>query len=162
MTTFSHDALYCAGRLIGCYTYMAMCSDGDAIHVKIGLSQEPHKRALTLFHNSPLVIEVMALVDLPSRPVAQKLERELHRAFKAHRTNGEWFIFTAADKPEFNRIQREVLAKFSSPSRVLRWTKINVRQLAINAMQRMKHAQHRWRTGGQAYRDVIASQRQTR
>jgi hypothetical protein len=157
MGIIDFDPLYFGGRLIGCYTYMMLCEDGDNVHIKIGMSQEPQKRALTIYNNSPLIIEWMALVDMQSRERALNLERALHHALAKWRTNGEWFKFPRADKAEFNRLQQEALQKYQSPSRRLRWGKINVRRLAKQALLRQKNAQHKWKTSGQAYRDAVGS-----
>ncbi len=155
-----NNPLVVNGRIAGCYVYMALCQDGADIHIKIGLSQEPAKRVLALFHNNPLLIECLAVVDLPSRRIARRLERDLHEAMKKWRTCGEWFCFSLADRAEFNRLQKASLAKYASGSRPLRWTKMNVPQLAIESLKRRWRYQQKWASSGAAYRDAIASSRQ--
>lgn len=152
-----YDPLVFGGNLIGCYVYMAMCADGDQIHIKIGMSQDPQKRIVALANNSPLVIECLAIVSLQSRQRAAKLERDLHDALAKWRTNGEWFKFSTSDKAEFNRLQGTALDKYQSPSRKLKWAKLNVREIMKSARARQRYAQSIWGTRGKSYRDAVSS-----
>lgn len=151
----SQDHFYSEGRLVLCYVYLLLCGDEKTVHIKVGVSQEPIKRALALRNTSPLSIDVMATVDLPSREMALNLEQALHHALDEWRTNGEWFSFAVDDKPRFNAITRAILSRYESPSRALSWTKMNLKELASQAHQRRGRARHRWKTSGLAYRDAV-------
>lgn len=154
MALTASDPFYSEGRLILCYVYLLLCADDD-IHIKIGMSQEPLKRALALRNNCPLPLNTMAVVDLQSRRMALGLERDLHKALANWRTNGEWFKFSLEDKQKFNELTQNALKKYSSKSRLLKWTKINLKELASQATQRKKLAQKRWKRGSRSYRDAV-------
>lgn len=56
--------------------------------VKIGVSLQPLGRLAALQAGSPISLEVIWRIGCPN---ARKLERALHRRYKAHRAHGEWF-----------------------------------------------------------------------
>jgi hypothetical protein len=157
MTVVATSQFNSDGRMTGCYVYMLMCADSEHIHIKVGLSQDPLARALALRNGNPLEPETMAYVELPSRYSAMRLERELHEALAKWRTVGEWFRFVEDDKSAFNVAWKSVFEKFSSPSRKLEWTKINVPELVKQAEARSVLAKKRFRRCGPAYRDAVAA-----
>lgn len=83
----------------GWFLYAAFCDTGtDQGLVKIGISRTPLKRAVALMHGSPFRINALLWTMAGKRPVAQRLEARLKRAFQDRNTRGEWFQFNFADK----------------------------------------------------------------
>ena len=58
--------------------------------VKIGTSEQPHKRVCNIQTSSPVLIEAVAMFH-----GGRRVERALHRAFAGSRERGEWFNLRA-------------------------------------------------------------------
>lgn len=59
-------------------------------NLKIGISKDPISRARDITNASGLVVECIAYWKLDN--VARSIEAQLHRTFKKHRIQGEWFL----------------------------------------------------------------------
>ena len=59
-------------------------------HLKIGISVNPEKRVRELSTGSALKLNLYSEV-MPLNISASEMESKLHRQFKEHRCNGEWF-----------------------------------------------------------------------
>jgi hypothetical protein len=128
--TISRTPLYRNnGRLRGTYVYLVLCQEQKSIFVKIGVADEPIKRLRGLATGCPLDPEILAYVELPSRPVAFQVERGLHRELLPWRIRGEWFKFDPRDRAAFNERLREVLVPWNKPSQPMKWTKLNAGEL---------------------------------
>lgn len=114
------------GRLRGAYVYLLLCREGDAIFAKAGRAQDPISRARDLLVGCPLAPGVLAVAELPSRPLALRAENALHRALERWHARGEWYRFGQADRAAFNDAWRAALAEFASPSWPIRWTKLSM------------------------------------
>ena len=71
-------------------TYVYAITAGDE-YVKIGLSDEPAKRAWAMQTHNPLRLEISLLLAFRSREYAREIEARLHVALRSHRVRGEWF-----------------------------------------------------------------------
>lgn len=105
---------------------MLMCENGDGIHIKIGLADNPIQRLRGLITGCPLVPGLLSYVELPSRLKALNFEQELHCALEQWRRFGEWFLFQYSDKSEFNRIIQDTAKHFASPSWPIAWKKLDL------------------------------------
>lgn len=76
--------------------YAARASDG---RVKIGISRSLATRVADLRGSAGLPIQMLGAL-----PPAARLERQIHKLLKAHRTGGEWF----APCPEVDEVARAV------------------------------------------------------
>lgn len=141
------------GRIRGAYVYLLLCESENKIHVKAGRSIDPIKRLDALLTGCPLIPGILAVCELPTRAQCADAELALHTAFDAWHTRGEWFCFAPADKGGFNFAWRIALAKFETSMWRPRWTKINVQSLLAQARKRRDFSQHKFSTGGAAFRD---------
>jgi hypothetical protein len=141
------------GRIIGSSVYMVICGDSKCIRIKIGFSDRPLKRLQAILVSCPFQPEVFATINLPSRYLANRLEKALHVELKKWRSHGEWFEFEQGDKRAFNDSCRLVLADFSSSSWKLKWRKINVPEFIASRRKRSAYVQSLRAKRGKAYRD---------
>ena len=75
------------------FVYMiAVCGDGTLrAPVKVGISDQPAKRFVSLKQSCPYRLEVVAVFCLPSRSCAAQIEKQFHATAAAQRRKGEWF-----------------------------------------------------------------------
>jgi Meiotically Up-regulated Gene 113 (MUG113) protein len=66
--------------------FVYFISDGD--HVKIGVSANPEKRLATLQTASSQKLWIVCKVE-----GTFEYERQFHERFRAHRVQGEWFLY---------------------------------------------------------------------
>jgi hypothetical protein len=59
-------------------------------NLKIGISKDPISRARDITNASGLVVECIAYWKLDR--IARQIEQHLHKTFKRHRLQGEWFL----------------------------------------------------------------------
>lgn len=64
---------------------------------KIGVSHHPNARLVSVQTGSHKKLEVVSAVAMPSRGLAEALERELHDHFGDLRLSGEWFDVSPID-----------------------------------------------------------------
>jgi hypothetical protein len=143
------------GRLIGCYVYMLLCSDGGPIYVKIGISQAPTDRLNQLRTSCPVRPQVLAVAETFSRKEARRIENGLHQIYDGWRHRGEWFLISAEDKPEFNRRWREVFTRHSRRDWPLAWEQISVKAIDRLAQQRQAFFRKRMRRRGASYKAFV-------
>lgn len=70
-------------------SYVYAISDGT--NVKIGKSNNPHKRRDSLQTSNSKVLYVIATFNCTNQIEAFKLEKKLHSKFSKYRLNREWF-----------------------------------------------------------------------
>lgn len=97
----------------GCYVYIIMPVDGDG-PCKVGISEDPDKRAATLNTGSPLKLMVAELYWCASRQEAADLERKFHESHDSNRLHGEWFElgFDQANYWLFRNTMQEVFGPY--------------------------------------------------
>lgn len=61
---------------------------------KVGIARDIEKRVAQLQTGNPAQLEVAWSVEIPSRPLAINIEREVHRALAQFHVSGEWFKCT--------------------------------------------------------------------
>lgn len=61
--------------------------------VKIGVAKNPSKRLCEIQVGNPHELSLVGSLPCASNKHARKLERFLHRSFRAHRVRGEWFLY---------------------------------------------------------------------
>lgn len=128
-----------SGRIDGSYVYMLLCSEGDAIYIKIGMTCTPTKRLYALVNNCPLKPEIFATANVYSRKMAYAVERALHRKMRHWRQHGEWFRLTPAERAEFNQGWKDVFAKFAKPHWPMYWVQTEVAPVMRRAKLRQRH-----------------------
>ena len=124
------------GRIVGSYVYFLLCEDEDNIFVKIGFSDNPILRLSDLRTSCAIEPGCMAYVHLQSRKKATSLERDLHKAYKKWRSNGEWFKFKKTEKRAFNDTWKSVFQDHATKCWALWWTKINAKELTAQNKKR--------------------------
>lgn len=70
-------------------SYIYAISDGN--NIKIGKSNNPHKRIDSLQTSNSNPLYIVATLNCTSQTQAFRLEKKLHRVFSKHRLKGEWF-----------------------------------------------------------------------
>lgn len=141
------------GRMSGSFCYMILCEVSGFIYIKIGHSSDPFRRLTEIRTGCPLEPKICAYCHVFSKDMAVSIERELHAELKAWRSRGEWFVFPAVDKEQFNTGWKKVFARHAAKSWPLRWQKASARQLQRLSNQRRAWAQNRFRERGFAYQD---------
>lgn len=136
MSVYSADLFTAEGRLRGSYVYMLLCQDLEAIYIKVGRSASPLARLNDLRTSCPIAPEIIAIVEVSTRKRAGELELALHAAFDQWRTNGEWFRFSAEERPQFNDAWKPILQRFSHSSRKLSWQKYSVPAIINSSRER--------------------------
>lgn len=141
------------GRLRGHYVYMVLCCESGPIFIKIGHSKSPFQRLNDLRVGCPLVPRILAVLELPGRHLAKRMEGDLHRALMPWRRHGEWFAFEHSDKIQFNQQVARVVGTYRTPCRILRWHRFSVPKLIADGQRRMRALQSRHAKSSLAYRD---------
>lgn len=72
------------------YVYLWVCSAPGGTYVKIGVTNDPDRRAREFRTNSPFRAQGHHICQVPSRKDALTLEALLLRTFRAYRQHGEW------------------------------------------------------------------------
>lgn len=111
---------------------MLLCQDSASgpIDVKIGMSEDPFRRAARLSAEADLKPRQLAYCKLPSRELARQAEMFLHRAYAPWHKRGEWFTVAAADKAEYNRRWLAVFALLQQDQGyLLQWTRVSMQPL---------------------------------
>lgn len=72
------------------YVYLWACAIPGGMHVKVGMTNNPDRRAAEFRTNSPFRATRHLICQCPSRDVAGRLEQAILAAFKAWRVRGEW------------------------------------------------------------------------
>lgn len=126
------------GRLPGSYVYFLCCAadSKDFVYIKVGISDRPTHRLYALVNGCGLRPLTFGTVNVRSRRIAQKIETDLHRAYAAWRTGGEWYRFSKDDKVRFAQIRKAVLAPHEHPG----WP---LPVIVSGVMAVMKNARHR-------------------
>jgi len=144
------------GRIRGCYVYMLFCGDGTGdLFVKVGMTANPEQRLEALRTAVPIPTEMFAVVEVPSRKLALRLERALHEAFEQWASRGEWFRLTLDDKPTFKAAWQEVFRLHQRPSWELKWTYMNMERYEAARAQRRNYWRFKFSRFGAAYRDYL-------
>jgi hypothetical protein len=84
------------------YVYVIRCHE----YVKIGTTNDTHKRFKDFKTSSPFHIDLICLIEFDSKAEGFEAEGHLQYMFKKHRVSGEWFF----DVPE---ILKYIEAKYS-------------------------------------------------
>lgn len=84
------------------YVYIVSCANVDFI--KIGITNDPQRRLTELQANSPYVVSMALLIECMDSLAAQQTEKLLHELMRNSRSNGEWFLATAASAIHFARM----------------------------------------------------------
>lgn len=92
----------------GCCLYLAKMGN----MVKVGITNDPHRRFATLQTGLPEPLECRYLVFTPSRARALELEKKVHRRLASRRAMGEWFRID--DEDAVVAIQRAVWGRRKS------------------------------------------------
>lgn len=134
---------------------MLLCQDEPAspIYVKIGLSDSPLKRMQSLRNGCPVTPKRFAICAVPSRLIAQRVERSLLTEFSPWTSHGEWFKFDKAEKQDFNVAWQRGFANIRLGSWALEWTHFAVEELIKQWAKSQKIYQSKWRRRGVAYQD---------
>lgn len=93
------------------YVLVANNFDGTQFY-KIGVSTDLMSRIASVQTGCPIPISHVMHLPIPQGILSTKVERHLHRRFKAFGTSGEWFRFDMskrADQEEFERGCQEVV-----------------------------------------------------
>lgn len=72
------------------YVYLWVCSAPGGTYVKIGVTNDPDRRAGEFRTNSPFRASGHYICQCPDRAAALGLERLLLHTFRAYRQQGEW------------------------------------------------------------------------
>lgn len=75
------------------FLYVAVCTIGESVMVKVGVSDHPERRFFSLQTHCPLPIQSLYVSEMRDRATAFAAEHEAHRRLSAYRTRGEWFQF---------------------------------------------------------------------
>ena len=90
-------------------------------YYKIGVSNNPEKRLNSVQTGCPFRIELINVYEETKQWPAYRLEHELHIAFRAYNTYGEWFKFTDSEyellKDEIAHILSTTQKKYYSSSK---------------------------------------------
>lgn len=153
MSVHSIQAFNVDGRLRGSYVYMLMCQDAETIYIKVGRSVSPLQRLSHLRTACPVAPEIMAIMEVSTQGRAGQIELALHTALSKWRTNGEWFRFQIADRPQFNAAWRSVIDQYSDSTRRLFWQKISVPEIVKAGRRASQYLKFQFARRGKAYRD---------
>lgn len=126
------------GRIDGSYVYMLLCSDGGPIYVKVGISDVPTSRLMTLVNGSPVTAQIFAHANVYSRKLARVVEVALHRKMAKWRQQGEWFRLEQSDRDEFNGYWKEIFATHSKPHWPIKWVQTEVGPIVAAARLRQR------------------------
>lgn len=75
-----------------CFIYVM----DNGLHRKVGISKHPKKRVKSLSTGSSRPITLI-YAEIFTKKKCLKIERSVHRTFKHHRTNGEWFDVSGSE-----------------------------------------------------------------
>lgn len=81
----------------GWMVYVMLTETGDVGHFKIGITIKLERRVRSIQTGCPFELKGVLFVGVAGRSQAARIERALHDALAAFRTNGEWFVFTLTD-----------------------------------------------------------------
>lgn len=72
------------------YVYLWVCAAPGGTYVKVGVTNDPDRRAQQFRTNSPFRAQAHYICQVPDRKTAFGLERQILRTFRAYRQQGEW------------------------------------------------------------------------
>lgn len=124
MRAVRHDALNRLGWVV--YVMVAP-SDGAAVYLKIGVTQDLPKRVGAVQTGCPIQIDELLYHKALTRESALAIERAMHAELLAYRTSGEWFRFLLDDpqhKREFNGALKIATARH--PDTTWKWNRVRV------------------------------------
>lgn len=109
-----------------CYIYVMAASRDDGLSepVKVGISANPASRLSSINTAAPFRVALHRVFRMPSREMAQALERKFHELNADKRLNGEWFHMVPDDAVQslafgFTFAYIEVMR--SPPERIQEW-----------------------------------------
>jgi hypothetical protein len=76
--------------MMACFVYIVAPVGRDS-PCKVGISDDPHKRAASLSTGSPVPLRVAEVYSFSTRSAAASMEQQFHASYSAWRLNGEWF-----------------------------------------------------------------------
>lgn len=143
------------GRHVGGYVYLLLCRDEEKIYIKVGNTAHPERRFGALRCGCPVTPRSFSVIPLPSKELAERLEKAIHTELDRWRVAGEWFCLQASDKTEFNARLQKVLSEKSMPSWPLLLQKMSATALIKMAANRQAYWRHRYKKFGSAFRDFL-------
>ncbi len=153
MTAQKYEACEFDGRIVGGYCYLLLCREETKIFIKIGRTIDPYVRYRSLRSNCALTPISFSVIPLPSNEIAKRLEPRLLKAFEKWRNKGEWFAFSATDKPEFNAILAATLRDHAPRGWPMRVNKVPIGEIEKQAAFAKYNTQKRYATSSKAFRD---------
>jgi len=79
------------------YVYLWVCPIPGSTRIKVGMTNNPHRRWAEFRTNSPVTAQLNLVCQCPSRSKARELELAILGKYAANRVRGEW-IHARADK----------------------------------------------------------------
>lgn len=157
MRVTTAQAFHPNGRIRGSYVYMLMCQTQEAIHIKVGISDDPLARLRSLRADCQIEPGILAIAELPNRRMALNFEQELRCVLARWRNSGEWLQFESADKADFNASIQSAAVHFSKPAWPIRWQKLSVPALIAEGRWRQAFIRFRSKRRASTLRDHNAS-----
>lgn len=143
------------GRLVGSYVYFLCCASDmkDTVYIKIGVSDSPTKRLLSLTNGCALRPLTFGVCNVRSKFVAFKIETQLHQELHAFRQQGEWFKFAMQDKPYFSETRDSILRTYRCGAWPMNISVTGVMPVVKDARRKALYACRLVKKKGDAYRD---------
>jgi hypothetical protein len=143
------------GWQAGSYLYFLCCAGDskDVVYIKIGISDQPTRRLYALANGCALRPLTFGVCHIYSRKMALKMEREMHRTFKAWRMQGEWYRFTVMEKTMFATMREEILKPYRSKAWPLSIAVTGVLPVMRDARRRSLYFSRRLKRQGRAFHD---------
>lgn len=150
-------AFHADGRMRGCFVYMLLCQEDGPIYIKVGKTVSPSARLQQLKTGCPFVPRIFAVAEVGSKGRQSRVEFDLHVAFKAWHSHGEWFAVNEADRARFNAAWKPVLSRYSDAAWHLKWQQFDVGQLDQEAKRKKRFAQHNFMRNCGVYEKALRS-----
>lgn len=83
------------------YIYLWVCTMPGGTRVKVGITNNPDRRAKEFRTNSPFPGTAWFVCQAPDRQQAYEVEQEILRTFRAFRAHGEWVAVPAGKTDAF-------------------------------------------------------------
>lgn len=117
------------------YCYLWACECPGGLFIKIGMTNDPHRRFSEFKTSSPFKYVQAFVCQAPDRELSYALEQEILRTFRAFSTRGEWISIERKKLEHFVFACSEIAKRVVGPEVYFREFKPRSRSYVWRALQ---------------------------
>lgn len=109
MTVMDMNLINGNGTVRATYIYMVFCDAGNLVHIKVGVSDSPLRRACEIKTMCPIKPHMLGYCEVGGRKQAFRIETRLHANLAHWRSQGEWFCVPISESAKFREVVKQTL-----------------------------------------------------